>query len=1181
MKTGLLLYLVLSLSLTSASGQQVMSGRDSSVPSGKMQELIRQSRIAHGVQDAQRLGRPGGILLPVATLRNPQALNAFLKTGTDKVSQPLRGPGVCEDSSGNRLISLENQQIYLISTAHTKDDGILMAGTLTDTTVLGRGLVYNAFLMKADKNGNVLWIKGFGDGAEAYSETEFNLVSELQSGGIIVTGRCFNTDSKQIGSELIARYNASGTLIWTKTYSSLIAVNSSISPVDFRSVTDGLNGDLLLSGTVMDNAGSNLIFTIVRMSGDGNVVWDVNHRHPGGDLGTEGLGAKLIAGKIVAVGLDHGSSLLKIPAAVEVLTLNYADGSLSNRRLFATNYSDSVGFLTKQFTYFYNHAAFQDNGHLIVYGAMYSDLARITTFVDHFGVMEFDAAFNLVTAYSVGSYLQNTSPAAVIHFDATGRGIFLVERNVTGVGAETFLGVLQTQQIASQRYKIYPNALLSNSGGFGENVRTVSFADGSFVLSQNLSQFRDAGLGGSFINFKKMHLSDTSSSCIGIDTLFSQLLPLNVVDKTSSGDYPNEILTKKLTPTSFNLSPQPAPAASTINGCSQTNYCDSLKIHGDTVFCSGEGPQIFSAFKNSACGAIVQWQLDSSFIASDSVLSDSSVRVRFKKTSGVTKIRATLPAGTCTQGLSDSLVIRIIATPNAPDFGPDTTLCGGNTILLRTEAGFASYLWQDGSTNADFTVGKPGRYFIAVGDACGNTLRDTIDITDAQASFSAGNDTVKCNDDSIRLGASGGFEHYTWSPAYNMDSSDARFTPAYPDVSTVYTVTAMRGTNCVVTTSVRVNVLHSNAIGFGGDTSLCMGSSLPLDAGPGFTGYLWSNGSRAESISVSAAGRYSVAATAGNGCVSQAALTVLKIDPAPIFSLASGADTTICDGVALRYSFTMAAAVYAWSDGSNSSDKSITMPGNYSLTISANGCAVTRSVNVSVKPTPAVDLGSDVFLCPGNTTTLDAVSSPGVTWRWQDGSTGAQYFVSRTGLYSVSVNLNGCGSSDSVMVTYLDKPKINLPKDTMICPGQTVLLNTSLKTQAGYLWQDGTTGAEFSAQAAGLYSVTTTNICGTDEASVQVIPGVCQILLPNAFTPNGDGKNDVFKIRYFFPVQSYHMKIFNRSGQLMFESSDMTNGWNGTLGAIDQPQGGYTWLVDLVSLTGEKSSARGVVILLR
>jgi len=263
-------------------------------------------------------------------------------------------------------------------------------------------------------------------------------------------------------------------------------------------------------------------------------------------------------------------------------------------------------------------------------------------------------------------------------------------------------------------------------------------------------------------------------------------------------------------------------------------------------------------------------------------------------------------------------------------------------------------------------------------------------------------------------------------------------------------------------------------------------------------------------------------------------------------------------------------------------------PGSYTVTVKdANNCLDSRPTTVAPSSNmPVVNLGRDTSLCEGQTLLLSA-ANPNATYVWQDGSTQPTYLVTNKGTYHVSVNILGCIVKDTINIDYQLKPKFTLGEDKVICQGNRLVLKPTLTngvSQNGlsYLWQDGSIGQTFIATQTGLYRLELGNICGSTSDDINITKGVCEVYVPGAFTPNGDGKNDVFKIGYGDNVFEFEMQVFNRYGQLVFESKDKSKGWDGTVKGKLQQQGTFTWGIRYKTVVGSMwQQITGTVILVR
>lgn len=142
------------------------------------------------------------------------------------------------------------------------------------------------------------------------------------------------------------------------------------------------------------------------------------------------------------------------------------------------------------------------------------------------------------------------------------------------------------------------------------------------------------------------------------------------------------------------------------------------------------------------------------------------------------------------------------------------------------------------------------------------------------------------------------------------------------------------------------------------------------------------------------------------------------------------------------------------------------------------------SYTLVINNVPVVDLGNDIVLCDGETTILDA-TLPNATYEWQDGSIGATFNVTSAGTYSVEVTVNGCSTTDDLVVTYNPLPAVELGPNQTVCENETLVLDVTTPN-ATYEWQDGSTDPTFSVDVPGTYSVeVTVNGCSaTDSVTI-------------------------------------------------------------------------------------------------
>lgn len=331
----------------------------------------------------------------------------------------------------------------------------------------------------------------------------------------------------------------------------------------------------------------------------------------------------------------------------------------------------------------------------------------------------------------------------------------------------------------------------------------------------------------------------------------------------------------------------------------------------------------------------------------------------------------------------------------------------------------------------------------------------------------------------------------------------------------------------------------------------------------------------------------------GSGhCRAASGATPLYVFGAPDASIAT--QSPVCEGGELR----LAAAggiAYRWEGpgGFQAADSvldfpsaSLTDAGLYTLTLTGRGgCVSTGAATVSVQ---ADDLKvslppDDSILCEGTTRRLD-VTNPGAAYLWNTGETGPVLTVDTAGFYQVTVTKGVCSRSDSLGIREVSLPVADLGDDTTICYGEPFRLQAAFPEADSYLWQDGSGQPFFDVLSAGTYSVVVKNTCGSASSSVVIHTEECadRLLFPTAFSPNGDGQNDLFRPRVLIQVTGYRLRVMDRWGRTVFASGDPARGWDGLAGGSRAPTGAYVWIAGYVrSRDGQRMLQKGAVTLVR
>jgi len=492
--------------------------------------------------------------------------------------------------------------------------------------------------------------------------------------------------------------------------------------------------------------------------------------------------------------------------------------------------------------------------------------------------------------------------------------------------------------------------------------------------------------------------------------------------------------------------------------------------------------------------------------------------------------------------------------------------------------------YQDGS-KVRLIFNAPGVYkILAEKPIPCNPILDSIFVTVAPGlvDFNLGVDTALCTGDSLLLKPSGKYFQYLWQDGSTNDSFMVKTAGDYQ-----LTVTD----SCGNTKSDRVHVDYKTSlpIDLGGTRNICptdtIGISLPVGSNPfnltpdynilpspGGALYFFPRKDTVYTLVVNEAG----------GCQRSGQLA-FKIFPTR--SVALGNDTAFCAGGVAGFSAGTGFSSYAWSNGSASSFITVQEPGTYSvMATDPNGCVWRDTVSLTVYPSPAVHISGGTVICKDQSLVLDA-GSGFANYLWEDGTVSESYQVTDTGFYRVQVtDQHQCTAADSIYIAqFAESPLKFLPSDTTVCSYTGALIQT-LGDFSAYSWSTGETGRSIQVKTAGNYVCRVVNqdgCPGTDSIRVDLKDCEALLVFPNAFTPNHDGLNDVFRLKYPGHATDYNLQIFNRWGQKIFESSDTSLGWDGNLNNQLQPEGTYVWIVRYTDNSGKKQKMQGSVVLIR
>ena len=416
---------------------------------------------------------------------------------------------------------------------------------------------------------------------------------------------------------------------------------------------------------------------------------------------------------------------------------------------------------------------------------------------------------------------------------------------------------------------------------------------------------------------------------------------------------------------------------------------------------------------------------------------------------------------------------------------------------------------------------------------CIDTVYKDITIIDKPPITLPFRDTLICDIDTLQLGAAGS-GLFSWSPNYNIISSNTPTPLVYPKTTTWYKV-LLDDNGCLNTDSIRVRVVDKVSLSVRSDTLFCKGDGVQLTAITDGLQFLWAPNVNLSDPTIAnpianptAATTYQLTARIGK-CF---ATDEVKVVPVPYPYVNAGPDTTICYDATVQLHGIVTASDYYWKPQG-----------------SLNSPHILNPIAHPPLTTKYILTGTDTLGCP----------KPGF---------------------------------DTVVVTVLPKVNASAGKDTMIVAGQPLQLNAT--GGENYVWTpptwlNNTSVANPIARINTVtdsirYKVYVTNLLGClDSASilVKIFRTNPQIFVPTGFTPNGDGLNDILKPIAVGIERIEYFRVYNRWGQLVFSTTVNEHGWDGRIGGKPQTTNTYAWVVKAIDYTGRPVFQKGTSTLIR
>lgn len=561
--------------------------------------------------------------------------------------------------------------------------------------------------------------------------------------------------------------------------------------------------------------------------------------------------------------------------------------------------------------------------------------------------------------------------------------------------------------------------------------------------------------------------------------------------------------------------------------------------------------------------------------------------------------------------LSDSVDVSVTPGPSLQVFG-NTLLCEGDTTALQVQ-GANTYTWSPGTSLTCDNCPTPGAfpsqtttYTVQGSDVNGCSSFDSIriDVQQEQQVMLQG-DTAICRGDTATWIVNG-LNTYFWQPVSGVSCATCDTISLSPQSTRLYTLSGIGQNGCPVDTTFRLTVgTQPNVTVTLSSATACAGESIQM-AVTGADTYSWSPGSFLDCTNCDTviatppqSFSYTVVGTTNEGCTNtvQANLTIFDN---PTINLPS--DTTVCRNQPIELAIDSFSQV-SWSSGLNLSCINCAQTSFIASTpdlvqvaiTDSNGCSALDSMQILLFPDYEVTAGPDTTICEGDSVIM--LATPGQQFSWEPAAVISNaslpnptaFPVQTTVFTVVGIDLNGCTDTTSTTVQVRPSPFVDAGPDITLFEGESAILQgqgagTPLWSPTFSLSDVNSFTPTVSLPADSLLYVLTVQdaigCAGSDSVWVRVlVPEV--ITVPNAFSPNGDGQNDYFNI----PALQYYtlesLQIFNRWGQLLFETADNTPGWDGRYLGQPQPTGTYIYQIRLQTPSGLPVRKQGNVTLFR
>jgi len=789
----------------------------------------------------------------------------------------------------------------------------------------------------------------------------------------------------------------------------------------------------------------------------------------------------------------------------------------------------------------------------------------------------------------------------------------------------------------------YPTGIIYSSAGIIDVTLTISdtasACSATITSPINIYQTPTATFTSNAPQCTNTPVNFTNTGSTGGNWVYAWDFGQNSSPSVSSSQNPNGVLYDSSGAKLVTFTISDANCAQTITDTIVVNNTPLASFTSTAPQCSG----LPVSFTNTGTSSGVTWSWNLGTGATPGTSSQQNPTGVTYAIAGITPVTLTITDTASACAAIATGTINIYQTPTATftSTAPQCTNSPVNFTNTGSTGSNWSFAWDFGQNatpavsssenNNGVLYDSSGAKIVTftISDAnCSQSVTDTIQIDNTPvASFTS--TAPVCTGLPVNFTNTGSSTGVTWawnlgtgaSPAASVTQNPAGVIYDSSGIITVTLVVTDASTSCSTTASNTINIYQTPTATFTSTAPQC--ANVPINFNnTGSTGsqwtYAWDFGSNAApavsssenpfGILYDSSGAKTVTFNISDANCSQSTTQVINISPLPIAE--AGADTTICANISVKLggNSVTTGATYVWFPSSTLDNPYVPNPiasptasiTTYSVTVTApgTGCVNTAYVVVTMLNPLIANAGTSAQICLNDSVGIGAGLIEGQYYHWTPATGLSSTTIpnpvaspTQTTTYTLSVtDTAGCAAvTDNVTVTVNPLPSANAGKDDTIAIGGSVQLTGTGGVQYAWSPAAGLNNADLfnpiaSPDSSTIYILTVTNVFGcqsTDTMEVYVFDYATPYFIPSAFTPNGDGHNDVLFVRGG-GFLTFEFQVFNRYGQQMFDSKDINEGWDGnTPNGQPAPLDAYVYKLNGVLNDGRTIDVKGLVNLVR